>query len=130
PGAAIAIVKDGEIVLEKGYGFSNLEKEEKTDPQKTVFEAASISKLYTWSAVMQLVEDGEMDLEKDIRDYLPDDYLELEYLDPVTMQNLVNPTAGFKDKSEHLLTQDPCDINPLHQFLSKKENQPEQVFRP
>lgn len=130
PGAAIAIVKDGEIVLEKGYGFSNLEKEEKTDPQKTVFEAASISKLYTWSAVMQLVEDGEMDLEKDIRHYLPDDYLELEYSDPVTMQHLMNHTAGFEDKAEHLLTEDPSDIIPLHTFLSKKENQPEQVFCP
>src|SRR5690625_2238934 len=56
PGAAIAIVKDGNIILEKGYGMSDVENEIKVNPEKTVFEAASISKLSTWSAVMQLVE--------------------------------------------------------------------------
>lgn len=130
PGAAIAIVKDGEIVLEKGYGFSNLEKEVETDPQKTVFEAASISKLYTWTAVMQLVEDGKINLDRDIRHYLPDDYLELEYSNPVTMVNLMNHTAGFEDKAENLLTENPDDIIPLQTYLSKKYNQPKQVFRP
>src|SRR5699024_12028719 len=59
PGDAVAIVKDGEVLLEKGYGFANLEEQVKVDPEETVFEAASISKLYTWSAVMQLVEEGE-----------------------------------------------------------------------
>src|SRR5699024_5113804 len=82
-GAAEAIEKDGEVLLEKGYGFANLEEQVKVDPEETVFEAASISKLYTWSAVMQLVEEGEINLKQDIRHYLPDHYLEREFSDTI-----------------------------------------------
>ncbi|HLR54706.1 MAG TPA: serine hydrolase domain-containing protein [Pseudogracilibacillus sp.] len=130
PGAAVAIVKDGEVLLEKGYGFANLEEQVKVDPEETVFEAASISKLYTWSAVMQLVEEGEINLKQDIRHYLPDHYLEREFSDTITMNNLMNHTAGFEDKAENLLTEDPDKVIPLKTYLSKGNNQPKQVFRP
>lgn len=130
PGAAVAIVKDGEVLLEKGYGFADIEDQVEVDPEKTVFEAASISKLYTWSAVMQLVEEGEINLKKDIRHYLPDNYLKREFSDAITMNNLMDHTAGFEDKAENLLTEDPDKVIPLETYLSKGNNQPKQVFRP
>src|SRR5690625_3417200 len=131
PGVAIAIVQDGEVVLEKGYGLSDLANQTEVDAKETVFEAASISKVYTWSAVMQLVEEGKIDLEADIREYLPDDYLDLQYPDEkITMLHLMNHTAGFEDKAEQLLTQDPEMVIPLQEYLSNEHNQPKQVFRP
>src|SRR5699024_631360 len=130
PGAAIVIVKDGNVILEKGYGMSDVENEIKVNPEKTVFEAASISKVYTWSAVMQLVEQGKIDLHEDIRDYLPDDYLELEFPDKITMLDLMNHTAGFEDTTEQLLTTNAENVIPLKNYLSKEHEQPTQIFRP
>ncbi|OZI12097.1 hypothetical protein CEW92_08550 [Bacillaceae bacterium SAS-127] len=129
PGAAIAIVQDGKVVLLKGYGQSDLEKGTAVDAKETVFEAASVSKVFTWSAVMQLVEEGKIDLEEDIRTYLPKDFLELTFDDKVTMQHLMNHTAGFEDKASQLLTTNPEEMISLAEFASKV-NQPEQVFRP
>src|SRR5690625_2514538 len=130
PGAAIVIVKDGNVILEKGYGMSDVENEIKVNPEKTVFEAASISKVYTWSAVMQLVEQGKIDLHEDIREYLPDDYLELEFPDKITMLDLMNHTAGFEDTTEQLLTTNAENVIPLKNYLSKEHEQPTQIFRP
>lgn len=130
PGAAIAVVKDGEVLLQKGYGMSDIEKDEAVDPENTVFEAGSISKLYTWSAVMQLVEQEKLDLEEDVRTYLPENYLELEFDDKITMRHLMNHTAGFEDKADQLLTQDPEKVIPLEDFVSKDYGQPKQVFHP
>src|SRR5690625_1105383 len=56
PGAAISIVQDGKIIFEKGYGLSDIEKQKSIDPKQTVFEAASISKVYTWTAMMRSEE--------------------------------------------------------------------------
>lgn len=130
PGAAISIVKDGEIIFEKGYGFADIEKQKSIDPKQTVFEAASISKEYTWTAMMQLVEQGKVHLQDDIRDYLPDGYLDLAYPDKVSILDLMNHTAGFEDTTEELLTTDPNKVIPLKDYLSDQHEQPTQVFRP
>jgi len=129
PGAAISIVKDGEFILLKGYGHSDIETKSPVDPEKTVFEAASVSKLYTWSAIMQLVEQGKLDLQEDIKEYLPKDYLKLKFNKKITLLNLMNHTAGFEDKAENLLTNKPEKLIPLKDFLTN-ENQPKQVFEP
>ncbi|MEK5145846.1 serine hydrolase domain-containing protein [Psychrobacillus sp. FSL K6-4615] len=129
PGAAISIVKDGEFVLLKGYGQSDIETKSPVDPEKTVFEAASVSKVYTWSAIMQLVEKGKLDLHEDIKEYLPKDYLNLEFNKKITLLDLMNHTAGFEDKAENLLTYQPEKLIPLKDFLTNK-NQPKQVFEP
>ena len=130
PGAAISVVKDGKIVFEKGYGFSDIKKQNSIDPKQTVFEAASISKVYTWTAMMQLVEQGKINLQDDIRDYLPDGYLELAYPDKVSILDLLNHTAGFEDTTEKLLTTNPNKVIPLEDYLSSKHEQPTQVFHP
>lgn len=130
PGAAISIVKDGRVLLEKGYGMSDIKNKIKVNPKNTVFEAASISKVYTWSAVMQLVEQGKIDLHNDIREYLPKDYLNLKFPDKVTMLDLMNHTAGFEDTTEQLLTTVPEKVIPLKDYLSEQYEQPTQIFRP
>lgn len=98
PGAVISIVKDGKIQLLKGYGFADLEKKTPVDPNQTVFRVGSLAKLFTATSMMQLYERGLLDLNKDIKEYIPE--LKLEYINhlPVTSHHLLTHTAGFYEK--------------------------------
>src|SRR3546814_18704731 len=68
-GAVVVVVKDGQVLLQKGYGYADLEKHTPVDPDDTLFRPGSISKLFTWTAVMQLVEQGKLDLDADVHPY-------------------------------------------------------------
>ena len=69
-GATVAIVKDDAVLLTRAYGFADVEKRIPVSAEQTLFRPASISKLFTWTAVMQQVEAGKLDLEHDINEYL------------------------------------------------------------
>ena len=93
PGAAIVVVKDGNIIFEKGYGMANLEHEIPIQPT-TVFDLASVSKQFAGFAVATLVEEGKINLEDDIRKYIP----ELPDFDQkVTIDHLIHHTSGIRD---------------------------------
>jgi len=103
PGVTISIVKDGEILLEEGYGYYDLENKKQVNPQTTLFRPGSGSKLFIWTAVMQLVEEGKISLQEDINTYLD---FEIPYevvgiddqkVKPITMMNLMNHNAGFEE---------------------------------
>src|SRR5918995_5957482 len=95
-GATVAVVKDGRIVFAKGYGYADRERHESVFADETLFYPGSAGKLFTWTAVMQLVEEGKLDLNADINTYLdfkiPDPYPE-----PITMAHLMTHTAGFEE---------------------------------
>ena len=111
PGAAIAIVKDGKIILSKGYGYGDLEQKKLVDPKTTTFEWGSISKLFTWTSAMQLYEKGQLDLDADIREYLADDFVaKLKYNQPISMLNMMNHSTGFGDYSFDLIDYSPDDV--------------------
>jgi CubicO group peptidase (beta-lactamase class C family) len=130
PGAAVAIVKDGQIVFAKGYGYANIERQTPIDPATTYMEPGSVSKLFTWTAVMQLVEQGKLDLNRDIRDYLPTDYLQtLRFDEPITLLHLMNHMAGFEERVEGLMVSNSDDLLPLETFLGPGR-QPQQIYRP
>jgi CubicO group peptidase (beta-lactamase class C family) len=105
-GAVVAIVKDGKILTERGYGFSDVERRTPVDPKKTLFRPGSVSKLFTWTAVMQLVEQGKINLDADVNQYLD---FEIPAFDgkPVTMRNLMQHTAGFEEQAKGILSDDP-----------------------
>lgn len=106
-GAAVAVVKNGEIVFEKGYGYADERSSIPVDPVSTVFEYGSVTKLFTWVSAMQLAEKGQLDLEQDIRTYLPTDFkIPSSYNKPITMLNLMNHTAGFDDYGIGLITRE------------------------
>ncbi|MER2106837.1 MAG: serine hydrolase domain-containing protein [Solibacillus sp.] len=129
PGAAITVVKDGAIIFSKGYGYANLEKEIMVDPHKTVFEYGSISKLFVWTAAMQLVEQGKLDLHADIKTYLPEDVAsKLTYQKPITMHHIMNHTAGFEDYYFDLIGSSPESILALEEVLIR--HQPKQIYEP
>ena len=95
-GAAVSVVKDGKLFFAKGYGYADLENKIPVDPEQTVFKIGSVTKLFTWTAVMQLVEQGKLDLDADINTYL-DFHIPDTYPQPITLKHLLTHTAGFED---------------------------------
>ena len=110
PGAAVAVVEDGEVVFEKSYGFSDMEKKTAFS-DNTTFRIASITKTFTATALLQLVEQGKVELDEDIRTYLPELEIKNSYDVPVTVENLLNYTSGI-------------DSSPLEELSYKKEDMP------
>jgi CubicO group peptidase (beta-lactamase class C family) len=105
-GAVVAVVKDGKILTERGFGFSDVAQRTPVDPKQTLFRPGSVSKLLTWTAVMQQVEQGKIDLDADINKYL--DYkIPARDGKPVTMRNLMQHTAGFEEQAKGIISEDP-----------------------
>ena len=78
-GAAVVVVKDGQVFFQKGYGYEDTEKRTPVDPAQTLFRPGSVSKLFTWTAIMQLVEQGKIDLDADVNTYLKDFKVDATY---------------------------------------------------
>ena len=133
-GAAVAVIKDGKMVFSKGYGYSDKENRKKVNANSTVFEFASISKLFTWTAVMQQVEKGKIDLNENILSYLPQEFIKklkhkLSFEKPITMLDLMNHTAGFEERyfDGDVIHQDELSGS-LEDALLK--SMPKQVYKP
>ncbi len=105
-GAVVVVVKDGEVLTERGYGYSDIEKRKPVDPKLTLFRPGSVSKLVTWTAVMQLVEQGKIDLDADVNQYL-DFKIPPRDGKPVTMRNIMQHTAGFEEQAKGIISSDP-----------------------
>lgn len=93
PGMAVTILKDGQIVLEKGYGYASLEEKIKVNPKKTVFRIASISKCITGMALAKMVEEGIVDLDTSFYNYVPH-YPKKK--NDFTLRQLAGHTAGIR----------------------------------
>lgn len=118
-GAVVVVVKDGQVLLAKGYGYSDVSARKPVDPEKTLFRAGSVSKLYTWTAVMQLVEQGKIDLDKDVNTYI--DYkIPARGTTPITMRNLMTHTAGFDEQARALITNDANYLASLGDLLKSR----------
>ena len=116
PGAAISVVNDGKLFFAKGYGYADLEKGAPVDPEQTIFAIGSIGKTFTWTAVMQLVEQGKLDLEADINNYL-DFRIPDTYPQPITLKHLMTHTSGFENRLLESIVTDARDVLPAREFL-------------
>jgi CubicO group peptidase (beta-lactamase class C family) len=105
-GAVVVIVKDGEVLTERGYGFADVAVKKPVDPKLTLFRPGSVSKLFTWTAVMQLVEQGKIDLDADVNQYL-DFRIPPREGQPITMRNLMQHTAGFEEQAKGVISENP-----------------------
>jgi CubicO group peptidase (beta-lactamase class C family) len=125
-GAVVVVVKGGEVLFQKGYGFADAATHRPVDPQNTLFRPGSVSKLFTWTAVMQLVEQHRIDLDRDINTYLD---FRIPPFDgqPVTMRNLMTHTAGFEDSLKDMVTA-KASAPVVGDFL--KQQVPDRVFPP
>ena len=103
PGAVVVVVKDGQVLTEKGFGYADVAKKTKVDPKLTLFRPGSISKLFTWTALMQQVGEGKVDLNADVNKYI--DFKIPPYQGkPVTPLNLMTHTPGFEEAVKDLIT--------------------------
>ena len=132
-GATLSIVKDGELLLSKGYGYSDLQQRIPVDPEYIMFRPGSASKLFTWTAVMQLVEQGRIDLHADVNEYL-DFEIPAQAArpgqdpQPITMAHLLTHTPGFEDRGEGLFILEKEQLLSLEVYL--KSYLPARVFPP
>ncbi len=116
-GAAVSVVKDGELFFAKGYGYADLQNGLPVDPEQTVFRIGSTTKLFTWTAVMQLVEQGKLDLDADVNTYL-DFRIPDTYPQPITLKHLLTHTAGFEDLYLDFVSWESEDLLPPGAFLA------------
>jgi CubicO group peptidase (beta-lactamase class C family) len=126
-GAVVLVVKDGAILFAKGYGYSDVEKKTPVTVDATLFRPGSISKLFAWTAVMQLVEQGKLDLDRDINDYL-DFKIPAKFGKPITLRNIMTHTPGFEEQIKDLITEDAAPAATLKQHLVT--HIPERIFPP
>ena len=126
-GAVVSVVKDGQVVFQKGYGYADVEAKKPVLPDQTLFRPGSISKLFTATAVMQLVEQGKLDLDRDVNDYL-DFAIPKTYPQPVTLRQLLTHTAGFEETLKNLFVAHESDIKPLRTYLVNQ--MPARIFPP
>ncbi|GIL38935.1 serine hydrolase domain-containing protein [Roseiterribacter gracilis] len=126
-GAVVTVVKDGQVLFARGYGYSDVEKRTPVDPNTTMFRIGSTSKLFTWTAVMQLVEQGKIDLDKDVNTYL-DFKIENKFGKPITLRQIMSHSAGFEEGLRYILVPDAKNLQSLGDFL--KTNIPGVVYPP
>lgn len=120
PSGTVAIARDGEIIFAKGYGYKDLEAQEPVDPWSTLFRPGSVSKLATWVAVMQLVEQGKLDLHTDVNEYLEAVEIPATFDEPVTLWHVMTHTAGFEDGAlGYLIVDDPERAVPLKEAMQR-----------
>src|SRR5215471_18600912 len=115
-GAVVSVVKDGQVLFQKGYGYADVEEKKPVLPDQTLFRPGSISKLFTATAVMQLLEQGKLDLDRDVNDYL-DFSIPKTYPEPVTLRQLLTHTGGFEETLKNLFVAHENDMKPLRTYL-------------
>jgi CubicO group peptidase (beta-lactamase class C family) len=126
-GAVVAVVKDGKVLLVKGFGYSDMDKRTPVTSDATLFRPGSISKLFTWTSVMQLVEQGRLDLDKDVNDYL-DFKIPPAFGKSITLRDIMTHTPGFEETARDLFVADAKQLTPLDQYL--KDHLPNRIFPP
>jgi CubicO group peptidase (beta-lactamase class C family) len=126
-GAVVVVVKDGQVLLQKGYGYSDVAARKPVDPELTLFRPGSISKLFTWTAVMQQVEQGKLDLDTDVNEYL-DFKIPARDGQPITLRNIMTHTAGFEEQVKNLMGEESKPAPVLDELL--KDWVPTRIFAP
>jgi CubicO group peptidase (beta-lactamase class C family) len=126
-GATVLVMKDGKELLKKGYGYSDITKKSPVDPDTSMFRLASISKLFTWVSVMQLSEQGKLDIDADVNKYL-DFEIDPAFGKPITLRNLMTHTGGFEEVVHDIIFVNPKKAHSLRDFMI--QNQPRRMYPP
>ena len=125
-GATVAIVKDGKLLFAKGYGYADVANKKPVSADETLFRPGSISKLFTWTAVMQLHEQGKLDLDRDVNEYL-DFKIPEAFGKPITLKHILTHTPGFEEQIKDLFKVD-AEVPDLGEYL--KTHIPGRIFPP
>ena len=125
-GATVSVVKDGKLLFAKGYGYADVQTKKPVSAQETLFRPGSISKLFTWTAIMQLYEQGKLDLDRDVNEYL-DFKIPDAFGKPITLKNIMTHTPGFEEQIKDLFDTGTKAPN-LGQYL--KTHIPGRIYPP
>lgn len=125
-GVTVSMVKDGKVLLARGYGYADVATKKPVSPDETLFRPGSVSKLFTWTAVMQMAEQGKLDLDRDVNEYI-DFKIPEKYGQPITLKNIMTHTPGFEEQIKDLFVTDAGGLN-LGEYL--KTHIPERIFPP
>ena len=118
---AVGVFRGDEILYTNYFGATDWDKGIKVDSD-SVFEWGSISKTFEWVSIMQLKEQGKLELDRDVRDYLPEGFFQhLSYDEPITIMDLMNHTAGWQESTYPLFIKDKNDLKPLEEALQDIE---------
>lgn len=120
PGASVAVVRDGTTTLAEGYGVADRETGRPAEAT-TPFRLGSVSKPIVATAVARLVERGELDPHRPVREYLDDDLVSWD--EPVTLAQLVTHTAGFETTNLNMWYDDPAEVRALPDHLDPMATQ-------
>lgn len=125
-GATIAVVMDGKLLFSKGYGYADVVNKKPVSPEETLFRPGSVSKLFTWTAVMQLQEQGKLDLDRDVNEYL-DFKMPEAFGQPITLKHILTHTPGFEEQIKDLFVVDTTSPN-LGEYV--KTHIPTRIYPP
>jgi len=128
--AVVKVMKDGDVIFSKGYGYIDQENKKPVRVDTSLFRPGSISKLFTWVSVMQLEEQGKIDLDRDVNEYITSFKIEDTYPgEPITMRHLITHTPGFEDGFlGYLFIDSPERFLPLEKSL--ENTQPKRINPP
>jgi len=115
-GAVVSVVKDGEVLFARGYGLADATGNKPVDPETTLFNIGSITKIFTFTAAMQLVEQGKLDLAEDINTYL-DFKIPSTYPEPITMAHLMSHSAGLDEFFYGVVAPSAEEVLPLGEYV-------------
>lgn len=127
-GAVVVVVREGRVLVEKCYGYADFGERKPVVPERTLFRIGSNSKLFIWTAVMQLVEEGRLDLRTDINRYLNSFQVPSAFAEPITLGHLMSHTAGFEERAIGTMTRDSSGRRPLAERMQR--DLPRRVFPP
>ena len=130
-GVTVSVVQNGQVVLKKGYGFAGLDPQRPVDPDRSLFRVGSISKTFTWIALMKEVEAGRMRLNQPVNLYLPErvQVRDQGFDQPVRVANLMDHSAGFEDRALGQLFEREYDrVRPMDIYL--RQERPKRVHAP
>ena len=120
PGGVLVAVRGGGTFFARGYGYADLAHRTRVDPERTIFRLASVSKVLTATAAMQLVDQGRMALDADVNRYLKRFHVEPTHDEPVTLFHLLTHTAGFDDRNIERKALAASDVEPLSRYLARR----------
>ncbi len=115
-GAVVAVVYRGEVLFLGGYGWADIDGRVPADPRRSLFRIASITKPFVWTALMQLAEQGELDLDDPVTPYLDFD-IPGTFEEPIRIRHLMSHTAGFEELATGTAARSADGLRPLRDYL-------------
>ncbi|GAA3140312.1 hypothetical protein GCM10010466_34250 [Planomonospora alba] len=119
PGAVVSVVSGARTVFTGGYGLADVARGTAFDPGRSLVRIGSITKLFTWTAVMQQVEAGRLDLDADVNRYLKGFRVPATHPEPVTLRTLMDHTSGFEERAVGIGARTAADVPPLGEYLAR-----------